>query len=184
MSNTSSTFDRALGHVLGIEGGFVDDPADSGGATNYGITVAVARRHGYTGPMNRLPLATAKAIYRDSYWHPLQLNAVVRLGCPDLALELFDSGVNVGTGRAARWLQRSLNVLNDRERHYADIAEDGAVGPATLHALSSFIRLRADGEVILIRAVDGLQTAFYISLAERRQKDERFLYGWLRTRTT
>ena len=184
MSDTTSTFDRALRQVLQTEGGFTNDPLDSGGATNYGITEETARAAGYIGPMQRMSLDLAKQIYRSQYWNAMQLDAIVRAGCPDLAVELFCSGVNVGTRPAGRWLQRSLNVLNDRERHYKDLVEDGAIGMRTLTALNSLIKLRGhDAQTVLIRAVDGLQTAFYISLAERRQKDERFVFGWLKHRT-
>ena len=179
-----STFDLALRKVLNAEGGYTNDPLDSGGATNYGITEAVARASGYTGPMNRISLDLAKQIYRSQYWNAMQLDAIARAGCPDLAIELFCSGVNVGIGRAGSWLQRSLNVLNDQQRHYSDLIEDGAVGMRTLAALRSLVTLRGpDAQTVLVRACDGLQTEFYISLAERRQKDERFVFGWLKHRT-
>ena len=41
--------------LIDREGGFVDHPADSGGPTCFGITQAVARAHGYAGPMRQLP---------------------------------------------------------------------------------------------------------------------------------
>ncbi|MEN9903419.1 MAG: Bordetella virus, partial [Pseudomonadota bacterium] len=69
----TDAFDAAIADLLGIEGGFSDDPADSGGATRYGITEAVARRHGYTGPMREMPSDLARAIYRADYWDAQQL---------------------------------------------------------------------------------------------------------------
>ena len=53
--------------VLGIEGGHVNDPNDAGGETNHGITAAVARDHGYTGPMVSMPVEKAIDIYAQSY---------------------------------------------------------------------------------------------------------------------
>ena len=50
------------------EGGYVNHPADRGGATNFGITEAVARAHGYGGAMRELPRREAVAIYRRLYW--------------------------------------------------------------------------------------------------------------------
>ena len=47
--------DQLIDGLIAREGGFVDHPADRGGATNWGITDAVARAHGYTGPMALLP---------------------------------------------------------------------------------------------------------------------------------
>ena len=46
-----NTFDKAWEETGRAEGGFVDDPDDSGGATNWGITEKVARKQGYTGHM-------------------------------------------------------------------------------------------------------------------------------------
>ena len=53
---------RAIDAILRAEGGYVNDPQDKGGETNYGITVAVARANGYAGPMRDLPVAMARAI--------------------------------------------------------------------------------------------------------------------------
>lgn len=172
-------FRAAFDRLLQIEGGFSDDPLDSGGATRWGITQFVARRHGYTGPMETLPRRVAEQIYYVSYWQPLGLDEMHEEH-PEVAYELFDSGVNVGVGLAARWLQRALNVLNRQARDYADLVEDGRIGPATRGALDAFVARRGrTGTVVLLRALNCLQGAFYIGLTERRQKDERFLYGWL-----
>ncbi len=183
MNLATETFDKALQQVLKVEGGYSNDRLDSGGATNYGITEAVARASGYTGPMNRISLDLAKQIYRAGYWNTMQLDAIVRAGCPDLAVELFCSGVNVGTGRAGRWLQRSLNVLNDRERHYRDLIEDGAIGIRTLRAQQPHQAQRPRRpnrpRPRRRRPPDRL-----LHLPRRTPpKDERFVFGWLNHRT-
>ena len=60
---------------------------------------------------------------------------------------------------------------------------DGDIGPATLRALDAFLRLRGkEGEIVLFRALNALQGTRYIELSQARQKDEAFVYGWLRTR--
>ena len=60
--------ERLLEALIEREGGYVDHPADRGGATRFGITEAVARAHGYRGPMRLLPRDEALAIYRRLYW--------------------------------------------------------------------------------------------------------------------
>lgn len=174
----STAYDIAVADLIGIEGDFSDDPADSGGATRFGITAAVARRHGYTGPMRTLPAAIAKEIYRADYWDAQSLDAVGAQSFK-VAFELFDTGVNMGISQAASFLQMSLNAFNRRGVDYPDIEVDGEIGPATLDALDAFLRLRhKDGETVLLRALNALQGAAYIELAERREKDERFVFGW------
>lgn len=171
-------FDIAVADILGIEGDFSDDPADSGGKTRFGITEAVARRHGYTGSMRALPVALAKGIYRADYWDAQNLNAVAMLS-RRIAWELFDTGVNMGTSQAGEFLQMSLNAFNRQATDYPDIEVDGAIGSATLDALAAFLKRRGkDGETVLLRALNALQGAAYIELAERREKDEKYVFGW------
>ena len=57
-----------IDEVIAREGGYTDHPADRGGATNMGITHAVARANGYFGAMQALPRATAESLYRRLYW--------------------------------------------------------------------------------------------------------------------
>ena len=167
---------------LGVEGDFSNDPADSGGATRWGITEAVARRWGYTGPMAELPATLAQSIAKREYWDRLRLGDIYALS-PRLARELFDIGFNMGQSRAGEFLQRALNALNRQAKDYPDVKADGDIGAATLGALTAFLRLRGkDGETVLLRALNCLQGAFYITLAEARQKDERFVFGWLMQR--
>jgi len=174
----SDAFTAALQQSLGIEGDFSDDPADSGGATRFGITEAVARRHGYTGLMRELPPDTARAIYRADYWDAQSLDAVAILSWR-IAFEIFDTGVNMGTSQSGEFLQMALNALNRRATDYDDLEVDGEIGSKTLDALTAYIHRRGKGgETVLLRALNALQGAGYIELAERREKDERFVFGW------
>lgn len=168
--------------AIAREGGYVADPADRGGRTRWGITEMVARQQGYGGDMRLLPRAEAVAIYRRVYWLRPRFDAVAARA-PALAAELFDTGVNMGPAIAAGFLQRALNALNRGGSDYADIAIDGAVGPKTLTALDAFLARRgAAGEAVLVKAIDALQGARYVELAERRPADEAFVYGWLTNR--
>lgn len=170
--------------IIEIEGGYVDDPSDSGGETNYGVTIAVARKYGYEGDMKDLPRDLAFKIYSDKYWDALKLDDVCELS-PGIARELADTGINMGVGRAGKFLQRSLNSLNNGGSYYPDIAVDGMVGKRTIVALTSFLDLRGnEGKTVLLNMLNCLQGEFYISLAERREKDEKFVYGWFKHRVT
>jgi lysozyme family protein len=164
------------------EGGYVDHPADKGGPTCFGITEAVARAHGYPGPMRQLPRSDAAAIYRRLYWTRPGFGGVAEIA-PSVAAELFDTGVNMGPAVAATFLQRALTALNRNGQDYRDLAPDGRIGNRTLCALKTFLTVRrGNGETVLLRALDALQGERYLRLAERRPANEAFLYGWLANR--
>jgi lysozyme family protein len=174
--------DELIDAAIEREGGFVDHPADRGGPTRWGITEAVARVHGWQGPMRQLPRGEAVAIYRRLYWERPGL-AAVAARAPRLAAELFDTGINMGPPVATTFLQRALNALNRGASDYADLALDGRIGPATLAAIDAFLATRHRvGEAVLVKAIDALQGERYLALAERRPANEAFLYGWLAQR--
>lgn len=178
-------FDRVLApHVTAVEGGYVNDPRDSGGETNHGITAAIARRNGYAGPMRDLTKAQALVLYKREFYERPGFDQIAQISEP-VAAELFDTGVNMGVKRAGEFLQQALNGLNNGGKLYADIGEDGIVGAGTRRALVAYLKARgAEGEKVLLKALNVLQGAYYIDLARRRPKDEAFLYGWLRTRVS
>lgn len=168
-----------INEIINLEGGYVDDPDDSGGETNYGITIKVARNYGYTSDMCDLPRTLAFNIYADRYWHSVNADKLNILSTM-ITREIVDTGVNMGIKRAGNFLQRSLNVLNNRGRLYSDIKIDGSIGPATLHALERYLSKR--DEKILYKMLNCLQGAFFVELGERREKDEKFMYGWFKNR--
>lgn len=170
---------RIIDGIIAIEGGFVDDPSDSGGETNYGITEQVARDNGYMGDMRNLPRTLAFGIYAAKYWDKVSADDLLELS-EAIAEEVVDTGINAGTNRAGKFLQRALNVLNDREKLYDDITVDGSIGPGTIAALFAYLDVR--DESTLVKMLNCLQGAFYVELAERREKDERFINGWFNNR--
>jgi lysozyme family protein len=169
--------------VMEREGGYVNQAADSGGPTCFGITEAVARAHGYAGPMRLLPRDEAAAIYRRLYWTRPRLDEIAGRSSL-LAAELFDTGVNMGPAVAVTFLQRALTALNRNGKDYPDLVPDGRIGAATLTALDGFFAIRGkrSGETVLLRALEALQGERYLRLAERRPANEAFLYGWLANR--
>lgn len=178
------SFDALVADVIKREGGYANDTRDSGGETNYGITIAVARAHGYQRSMRDMSSEDAKQIYRKAFWDYMRLDEVEAL-VPTVAAELFDTAVNQGNTAAGKYLQRALNIFNQNSVLYADIEADGQVGGMTIAALREYMRTRArDGELVLLRALNALQGAFYIELAESRSKDEAFVFGWLKNRVT
>ena len=188
--------DGLIDALIDLEGGYVNHPADRGGPTKYGITEAVARAHGYAGPMRKLPRDEAAAIYRRLYWLRPRFDEVAKRS-PAVAAELFDTGVNMGPAVAATFLQRALTALNRNGSDYPDLVPDGRIGSQTLAALDAFLSVRGaspavglaggdqqrtGGNTVLLRALEALQGERYLRLAERRPANEAFLYGWLANR--
>jgi lysozyme family protein len=168
------SFTSALSAVLKIEGGYVNDPTDRGGETNFGITLATARRHGYVGPMRDMPREVAAEIYCQEYWTGVGLDGVspVDEGTAEI---LFDIAVNMGTGTAQRFLQRSLNLMNRNASMFPDLIVDGDVGITTIKAL----RTLAPGDLAILRKIiRSYQAARYLSIIEGDPTQERFTRGW------
>jgi len=176
---STDTIEAMLSEILRREGGYVDHRDDRGGATNWGITEAVAHANGWTGAMRDLPRSLALEIYRKRYWLAPKFDDVAAYSAK-IAFELFDTGVNMGPGVAVMMLQRSLNALNQNQRDWPDLVADRLVRPATLNALARLMVVRGRaGEAVLLKALSALKGARYIELAEARAANESFLYGWL-----
>lgn len=158
-------FETALSHVLDMEGGYDDDPADPGGPTNRGITLAdLAAARGTTvtsstrGALLRdlkaISLEEIRGIYLERYWRPCLAGRLP----PSLAIMHFDSAVNMGAGTAARMLQEAVGT-----------AVDGEIGPLTLDAAA--------------RTTIATSLERYAALRRRRYRSlatfARFGRGWL-----
>ncbi|AWB20557.1 hypothetical protein DA075_06115 [Methylobacterium currus] len=120
----ATTFERALSLVLIHEGGWSDDPADPGGATNLGVTISTLSlwlgRPATRAEVRALTPASVAPLYRRRFWDAIQGDALPA----GLDYALFDFAVNSGPKRAVIGLQRVLGL-----------ADDGRLGPVTLAVL-------------------------------------------------
>lgn len=174
--------DHIIDEVLKAEGGYVDHPNDPGGATNWGVTEKVARENGYKSHMRDMPQSVAREIYYKKYVVSPGFDKVLLLS-PIIAGELIDTGVNMGTKVAAQSLQRCLNAFNLQGSIYPDLVVDGSIGNATIQALKAYMTHRkSDAVPILMSALNCLQGARYIEIAESRPKSEDFVFGWFKNR--
>ena len=158
----TDTFDACLAFTLHEEGGYVDDPADPGGATNMGITLATYRQWSDNPGLGStqvqdMTARTARAIYRSLYWNPLRADALPM----GVDLSVFDMGVNGGIWRSARLLQRGLGFTGEEV--------DGSIGPETLKAAA-----KCDPRTLVADLAER-QAAYYRSLADF----PTFGAGWL-----
>lgn len=100
-----TSFEKAIEFVLSFEGGYVDDPRDPGGETNFGIS----KRAYPSLDIKNLTRDEAIAIYKRDYWDACKCG---QLPSP-LALMVFDIAVNQGASTASHLLQEALGVKQD-----------------------------------------------------------------------
>lgn len=159
-------FDAALAKVLRFEGGFVDDPADRGGATCHGITQTTYDIYSGGGKdVKDITDAEVRSIYRQRYWMAGRCDLIAQRS-PALALVHFDSGVLCGLTQAAKFLQRAVGVV-----------ADGWVGSATLGALDA--KLQMENEASVLRKYLDERRAFHEADVAAHPLQQRFLAGWL-----
>lgn len=184
-----ANFDEAYLITSKIEGGYSNDPADPGGETYKGIArnkdpywegwVTVDNyktqpnfpKNMYNDEMLNNNI---KSFYRKKYW---DINSLDKFAFQPLANEMYDTGVNMGVGKAAKFLQLTLNVLNKNGTIYPDITEDGKVGPNTLQALNTCVS-RVGAEVVY-KILNILQGKHYIDIMVKNPTQERYTLGWL-----
>lgn len=176
-------YSKTINAIIAVEKGYVNNPADRGGPTNWGITEKVARINGYTGDMKDMPREVAEKIYKMRYIINPGFHRIA-LASEKVAEEVIDTGVNMGPATSATILQRLLNAFNANGSKYADIFVDGNIGPASIAALQSFLKWRgAEGEAVLLKALNHIQGSRYLDIAEANKSQEAFFYGWILNRT-
>ena len=100
-----TNYNFAITEVLKSEGGYSNDPADSGGETNFGIT-----QRETSIPVKTMNVEQAKAIYKKKYWDAVNADQLEN----GVDFTVFDYGVNSGVGRAKKVLQQFSSLKGDK----------------------------------------------------------------------
>lgn len=154
-------FDVAILLVLAHEGGYVNDPDDPGGETNYGIS----KRSYPDVDITNLTQAQAIEIYRRDFWD----KTWDAIESQEVATALLDASVNMGRMAAVKLLQKAANRIYHREM----LVVDGVFGRKTLDAVNV-----ASEDVL--REFRASRTLFYVDLAWVKPEMKKFLPGWIR----
>ena len=168
--------------IVAREGGFVNDPDDPGGATNFGVTLGTLRRLGLdvdgdgeidVGDVQSLKPEQAVAIFVEHYFEQTGIRALPVV----LQASVFDMYVNAGRA-AVRILQQLLVEMGH------PIALDGAIGPQTVEAAEVAAALAPQ---YLADAYGIARRNFYLRLADARPASRKFARsrsgekgGWVR----
>ena len=151
-------FDDIIEVVLHHEGGYVNDPVDPGGETNFGI----AKRSHPDVDIKNLTKEGAKEIYKEHYWDKNKVDSLPE----ELRHIYFDMCVNQGKSRAVKILQISANAKGEK------LKVDGGLGPKTLAAI-----INSNVELQRVRAY---RVKYYADLVTRKPDLEKFYYGWFK----
>ena len=192
------SYDKAFKEVAAIEGGYVNDPQDTGGETYKGISRVnhpkwlgwhvidqYKNRGGFPGTLDKDPALQdyIKQWYKETYWDKFNLD-----NCSDeVALEIFEQAVNLGIGQTTKHIQRVCNAFNNNLSYGQDVTVDGAVGPKTNARLRE-VDLTLGSKYkkpILREALNALQGAFYTELANGTKgvsNYRKFFAGWILNR--
>lgn len=190
----SERFVRAFRELLGIEGGYVNDPVDRGGATKYGISLRFLVDAGAFDDdgdgfddfdldmdgdidgrdISRLTVGDAMFLYRDHFWLALDCDSF-----PEPIGEiLFDQGVNGGNHASRKLLQHAINSCL-RQTGLKLITVDGRIGNQTRNAMQIILTHRKLGMVVLVEAYREAVRARYRAIVRNDPRQKRFLRGWL-----
>jgi lysozyme family protein len=185
-----ANFEKAYAKTMSHEGGYINDKDDAGGETYKGI----ARK--YNGSWNGWDIIdhhkgdsdfpkclddivdlqnNVHAFYKSNYW---DVNKLDNFSDQAVAEEMFDTGVNMGIGRAAKFLQKSLNYLNRNGSLYSDLTVDGKIGPASLNALNIVLN-DGDGKVLLTM-LNVLQGQHYMNYMDKSPTQKKYARGWFK----
>lgn len=162
-------FSSALSSTLKFEGGYVNDPKDTGGETNFGIT-----RKTYTDwlknngmpidniDMHNIPIEHINAIYKQNYWN--------KSGCeqlpPVVAQQVFDFSVNSGNKNSVSILQSIVGAK-----------ADGNYGPQTNQAVQNYIK--QNGELNLAKSIVDARRNFILKKIQEGKINSKFKKGLL-----
>lgn len=174
-----------LGSVYAVEGGYVNDRSDPGGATNYGVTEKVARADGYRGDMRYFPkhcdgpaAACADSIYARQYIQQPGFMPVIEAD-PAVGGELVDTGVNMGPARPSKWFEQSLNELGAGPVPVTGVVDAGDVAAyRRLQETSGAV----EACVLMLANLDSKQLTEYRRLVRNNPKLGKFYNGWVRAR--
>ena len=151
--------------IVAREGGFVNDPDDPGGATNFGVTIHTLRRlrpgqRIGVEDVRRLSREEAIEIYIEHYFTRPRISELPE----PLWATVFDMQVNAGAN-AVRILQRLLVQMG------IEVAVDGAIGPQTISATHRAYEM-APGH--LVDAYGIARRDYYYAIADQRPASRKF----------
>ena len=179
-------FNKAFEKLIQFEGGYVNDPDDTGGETYKGISRNnFPNWSGWTRidyHKNEIDFelelkqdtvldASVESFDKENFWDKMKCDLMPNF----VAEEVFEASVNMGIHRATEILQTALNLLNNNQKRYKNIDVDGDLGSITIATLK--VAKTKVSSKLMFNVLNFLQAKFYIELMERNEKYEKYI-GW------
>ncbi len=173
--NCEDKFKKVAPIILRYEGGYVNDPDDSGGETNKGITIGTFQQYaredlGLEPSSENLKKITddqATTIYRKRYWEP---KGFCKIEDDKVSLMIYDWTVTSGGGATKKVQELLINEFDQK------ITADGGIGPKTIEAINN-----VEDQNKLLKRIAEIRKEFYKDLAIKNgipTKNYKFLDGW------
>lgn len=193
-----SRYLAAFEHLMDVEGGYVNDPVDRGGATKFGISLRFLVSEGQIdldgdgaadfdldmdgdidgADIRQLTLGDAKYLYWRCFWLRGQMAMLPR----PLGEAVFDQAVNGGLVAAGKLLQRAVNtcLLSVKcESKPSQLKVDGQIGQQSREAVMFVLRFPGLGMPALLDTYRSAAAQRYRSIVANNPPQKRFLKGWL-----
>jgi lysozyme family protein len=182
-SDSTDHFDKAILITLKHEGGFVNDPVDPGGATNWGMSIRFLKGAGdsdgdgfddgdldHDGDIDvddieNMTVEQARKLYRIHFWDKYGYDKISDF---TVAARCFDMTVNMGAKQTGKIVQRALNNLGN------SLKVDGAIGKNT------FATINCTDPEMLMSEIRQEHAQFYLNLIAAKPKFAKYKKGWLR----
>lgn len=170
-------FQPALQVILKHEGGWVDDPADRGGETNFGISTKIIEEEKLTNEELGLPPGREKGwlkdmhvnaaihVYKKLYWDRYGYG---NINDQAVATKLCDAAVNMGGTQAAKLAQRAATACGQ------PATDDGKLGPRSFAAINACVPIE------WLKAMKAQMEWFYNKIIEGRKENEKFRKNWMK----
>jgi len=171
MANFNQAFEKMISH----EGGYADDPDDSGGETYKGISRNNFPNWSGWEVIDSFKTATnfpgildssvglhslVESFYKFNFWIPINGD---QIASQKIAESIFDFGVNAGVGTSAKLAQKVVGIPDP----------DGAIGKNTIAKLNIF-----DPE-LFIAAFMVEKVRRYIEICKKKESNRKYFFGWI-----
>ena len=187
-------FERAFDRSLLAKSGYVERPDDNSGEAYKGVSrrfhpswdgweiidalkLAASNYDEFNKTMekNQKLKEKVRVFFKQMYWDRFCGDTIPN---QEIAVEIFETSVEMGVRRAVGFFQEVLNLVNASQSNYRQIIEDGIFGPETLKALEAC--LKSNDTFYLAKVMSILQGMQYIEKMRKNPNQGKYVRDWFK----